>query len=77
MNNTLPVLDWTINLLIVQALMGAFEAAVRIGTGGKAVHCLLCLAENAIGPTAFRNDDILTFFSGRTCEVNVCPPHQP
>ena len=31
---------------------------------------MLCLAENAIGPTAFRNDDILTFFSGRTCEVN-------
>ncbi|AVA35077.1 uncharacterized protein ACUXAV_003052 [Cupriavidus metallidurans] len=25
MNNTLPVLDWTINLLIVQALMGAFD----------------------------------------------------
>lgn len=52
------------------ALLGAFEAAVAIGTGGTALHCLLCLAENAIGPTAFRNDDVLTFFSGRTCEVN-------
>ena len=31
---------------------------------------MLCLAENAIGPTAFRNDDVLTFLSGRTCEVN-------
>jgi len=52
------------------ALMGAFEAAVAIGTGSTALHCVLCLAENAIGPTAFRNDDVLTFFSGRTCEVN-------
>jgi probable aminopeptidase NPEPL1 len=51
-------------------LMGGFEAAVAIGTGSTALHCILCLAENAIGPTAFRNDDVLTFFSGRTCEVN-------
>jgi probable aminopeptidase NPEPL1 len=28
------------------------------------------LAENAIGPTAFRNDDILTMYSGKTVEVN-------
>ena len=28
------------------------------------------LAENAIGPRAFRHDDVVTFFSGRTCEVN-------
>jgi probable aminopeptidase NPEPL1 len=53
-------------------LMGAFEAAVAIGTpvGPIALHCVLCLAENAIGPTAFRNDDVLTFLSGRTCEIN-------
>lgn len=25
MNTTLPALDWAINLLIVQALMGAFD----------------------------------------------------
>ena len=51
-------------------LMGAFEAAVAIGTGQTSLHCILCLAENAIGPTAFRHDDILTFLSGRTCEIN-------
>ena len=51
------------------ALMGAFEAAVAIGTE-TSLHCALCLAENAVGPGAFRNDDVLTFFSGVTCEVN-------
>jgi probable aminopeptidase NPEPL1 len=30
------------------------------------------MAENAIGPTAFRNDDILTLYSGKTVEVNNC-----
>mmetsp|Transcript_32942 Transcript_32942/g.72338 ORF Transcript_32942/g.72338 Transcript_32942/m.72338 type:complete len:561 (-) Transcript_32942:992-2674(-) len=52
------------------ALLGAFEAAVAIGTGDTAVHLVLCLAENAIGAAAFRNDDILKFFSGKTCEIN-------
>jgi probable aminopeptidase NPEPL1 len=31
---------------------------------------ILCLAENAIGPTAFRNDDIITMYSGKTVEIN-------
>ncbi|KAH8052989.1 manganese ion binding protein [Aureococcus anophagefferens] len=35
------------------ALMGAFEAAVAIGTKDS-LHCALCLAENAVGPGAFR-----------------------
>ena len=48
----------------------AFEAAVAIGTGSTALHCVLCLAENAIGPTALRHDDVITFLSGKTCEVN-------
>lgn len=30
----------------------------------------LCLAENSIGPTAYRPDDILTMHSGLTCEVH-------
>ena len=38
----------------------------------KKVHCILCLAENAIGPDAFRNDDILEMYSGKTVEVNNC-----
>ena len=52
------------------ALMSGFEAAVDIGTGDTAVHLLLCLAENAIGPTALRNDDVIRCLSGKTCEVN-------
>lgn len=52
------------------ALLGAFEAAVEIGTGGKSVHLVLCLAENAIGPAALRNDDVLQGLSGLTCEIN-------
>ena len=53
------------------ALLGAFEAAVEIGVGAdKALHLVLCLAENAIGPNAVRNDDVLTGFSGLTCEIN-------
>ena len=52
------------------ALLGAFESAVAIGTRGSALHLILCLAENAIGPTAVRNDDVIQCFSGKTCEVN-------
>ena len=40
------------------ALLGAFEAAVEIGVGDTALHLVLCLAENAIGPGALRNDDV-------------------
>ena len=53
------------------ALLAAFEAAVEIGLPkGKALHLVLCLAENAIGPGAVRNDDVLTGLSGLTCEIN-------
>eukprot|EP00747_Dinoflagellata_sp_TGD_P209243 gnl/TRDRNA2_/TRDRNA2_82642_c0_seq2.p1 gnl/TRDRNA2_/TRDRNA2_82642_c0~~gnl/TRDRNA2_/TRDRNA2_82642_c0_seq2.p1 ORF type:complete len:227 (+),score=53.49 gnl/TRDRNA2_/TRDRNA2_82642_c0_seq2:93-773(+) len=54
------------------AVLAAFEAAVKIGTGGTALHLVLCLAENAIGPNSFRNDDIITFLSGKTAEINNC-----
>lgn len=52
------------------ALLGAFEAAVSIGVSCKTLHLVLCLAENAIGPDALRNDDVVTGFSGLTCEIN-------
>ncbi|MCA9537662.1 MAG: leucyl aminopeptidase family protein, partial [Myxococcales bacterium] len=51
------------------AVFGAFTAAVRLGTPHR-LRALLCLAENAIGSKAFRNDDIITLYSGRTVEVN-------
>jgi len=50
-------------------LLGAFFAAVRLGVNRK-LHCVLCLAENAVGPKAFRNDDILYMKSGKSVEVN-------
>ena len=52
------------------ALLAAFEAAVEIGVNGRALHLVLCLAENAIGPKALRNDDVIEGLSGLTCEIN-------
>lgn len=52
------------------ALLGAFEAAVALGTNGNSLHLLLCLAENAIGSKAYRHDDIVPLLSGLTCEIN-------
>lgn len=52
-------------------LVAGFLSAAELGVEKK-VHCILCLAENAIGPTAFRNDDILSMYSGKTVEVNNC-----
>ena len=51
------------------AVLGAFTAAVRLGTRHR-LHALLCLAENAVGPAAIRPDDILAMYSGKTVEVN-------
>ena len=31
---------------------------------------MLCLAENAVGPKATRPDDVHTFYSGKTVEIN-------
>ena len=50
-------------------LLGGFVAAVRLQVDRK-VKLVLCLAENAIGPAAVRNDDILTLYSGKTVEIN-------
>ncbi|MEZ4463218.1 MAG: leucyl aminopeptidase family protein [bacterium] len=51
------------------AVLGAFAAAVRLGTRHR-LRAVLCLAENAIGPDAMRPDDIITLYSGKTVEVN-------
>jgi len=52
-------------------LMGGFMASVDLQVPRKVV-LLLCMAENAIGPAAMRNDDILTLYSGKTVEINNC-----
>jgi len=50
-------------------LLGGFLSAAMIGVP-KRVYLVLCLAENAIGPKAVRNDDILSMHSGKTVEIN-------
>lgn len=51
------------------AVVAAFEAAAKLKTP-YTLHALLCVAENAIGPDAFRNDDVLRMLSGKTVEIN-------
>ncbi|MEE9386224.1 MAG: leucyl aminopeptidase family protein [Nannocystaceae bacterium] len=51
------------------AVLGAFRVLVETGC----VHQLtlvLCMAENAIGPSAYKPDDIVTLHSGKTVEIN-------
>ncbi len=51
------------------AVLAAFGAAARTGFPDR-LHAILCLAENSVGSNAFRPDDILTMYSGKTVEVN-------
>jgi probable aminopeptidase NPEPL1 len=51
------------------ATLGAFRALAKTGCKAR-VTLLLCLAENAIGPTAFKPDDVLTLHSGLRVEIN-------
>lgn len=50
-------------------VFSAFEVIAKQNVN-KNVYALLCLAENAIGPDAMRNDDILYMHSGKTVEIN-------
>lgn len=53
------------------AVLAAFDSAVRAGPGkGVALHAILCLAENSIAADSTRPDDVHTFYSGKTVEVN-------
>lgn len=51
------------------AILSAFKAAVKRGFKEN-LHCVLCLAENSVGPTATRPDDIHILYSGKTVEIN-------
>jgi len=51
------------------ACLGAFRTMVKGGFSQR-LHCVLCLAENAVGNGAMRPDDIITLYSGKTVEVN-------
>lgn len=52
------------------AVLGAFDALVRVGGGSRPVHALLCIAENSVGPIATRPDDIHVLLSGKSVEIN-------
>jgi len=50
-------------------VLGGFKAAVELKLPKK-ITLILAIVENAIGPNAVRNDDILTLYSGKTVEIN-------
>merc|ERR1712183_111020 len=50
-------------------ILGAFKVAVANGFSDT-LHCVLCLAENSVGPLATRPDDVHTLYSGKTVEIN-------
>jgi probable aminopeptidase NPEPL1 len=51
------------------AVVGAFQVLAR-GRYPYRLSCVVPLAENAIGPNAYRPDDILKMHSGKTVEIN-------
>ncbi len=51
------------------AVLGAFRILVAAGCTHE-LSLVLCIAENAIGPNAYKPDDILTLHSGKTVEIN-------
>ena len=51
------------------AVLGAFLGLVKGGSPCK-VSAILCLAENAIGPLAYKNDDVIQMHSGYHVEIN-------
>jgi len=51
------------------AVLGAF-CVIAAQKPRFEVHALICLAENAIGPSAYKPDDVLTLHSGLTVEIN-------
>ena len=51
------------------AVLGAFCALVK-GGAPCTVSAVICLAENAIGPAAFKPDDVIHMHSGLAVEIN-------
>ena len=46
------------------AILAGFEALVKSKYQGR-LSAVLCIAENAIGPLAYKNDDIFIGYSGK------------
>lgn len=51
------------------AVLGAFAVLAKHSKGCR-ITALLCIAENAIGPAAFKPDDVIHAHSGKTVEIN-------
>jgi len=53
-------------------VLGAFCSLVGAGglPNGAPLYALLCIAENSVAATATRPDDVHTFYSGKTVEIN-------
>ena len=51
------------------AVLGAFKVLASSLCRHK-VSLLLCIAENAVGPDAYKPDDVLRMHSGKTVEIN-------
>ena len=51
------------------AVLGAFKVLASTGCRHR-LSLVLCIAENAVGPAAFKPDDILRMHSGKTVEIN-------
>jgi probable aminopeptidase NPEPL1 len=51
------------------AVLGAFKVLAAHGCRHR-LSLLLCIAENAVGPAAYKPDDILRMHSGKTVEIN-------
>ena len=54
----------------VFAATGNFKIRPRRDFVWTNFHCVLCLAENSVGPLATRPDDVHTMYSGKTVEIN-------
>ncbi len=52
------------------AVLGAFYALAKDKSTKHKVTLVMCLAENAIGPSSYKPDDIIDMHSGRSVEIN-------
>ncbi len=52
------------------AVLGAFRTLTTTKAVRNKVTLIMCLAENAIGPAAYKPDDVITMHSGKTVEIN-------
>ncbi|VDM41452.1 unnamed protein product [Toxocara canis] len=50
-------------------MLSSFYTLVKSGFSQN-LHCLLCIAENAVSPKANRPDDVITLLSGKSVEIN-------